>query len=229
MTEPGTLVEILGAAIGTGLTLLVFSYMLGDNPLYRLALHIFLGVLIGYSFGVAVRDVLVAKVLYPLSEGAWEVFVPLILGILLLAKGVRRQAYVGNMATGFLVGVGTAVALSGALLGTLIPQVAATGDALAVGGADLSRADGWWTIGQGALIVLGTLCTLMTFSFAAHKRHGLGGLWSRMVALAGGVGRLFLTSALAVAFASALTSALSLLAERWYRIIDYLAGLLTSP
>ena len=229
MTETTNLVELVGAAIGTVLTLLVFSYMLGDNPLYRLALHIFLGVLIGYSFGVVVRDVLVARVLLALSQADYLVFVPIILGILLLAKGVRRQAYVGNMATGLLIGVGTAVALSGALLGTLIPQVAATGDAMAVGGADISQLDGWVLIGQGALVVMGTVCTLMAFSFAARKRRGLAGLWSRLVALAGGVGRLFLTSAFAVAFAGALTSALSLLAERWYRVIDFVAGLLTQP
>ena len=229
MTDPGGLVDILSAAIGTLLTLLIFSYMLGDNPLYRLALHIFLGVLVGYSFGVVVRDVLIAQVLFGLSTRDYLVFVPLILGILLLGKGVRRQAYVGNMATGLLIGVGTAVALSGALLGTLIPQVAATGDAMAVGAADLSSPEGWSVVLRGGLVVLGTVSTLMAFSFAAPKGRGLPGLWSRLVGLAGGVGRLFLTSAIAVAFAGALTSALSLLAERWYRIIDYVAGLVSPP
>jgi hypothetical protein len=229
MTDGETLVEILGAAIGTGLTLLIFSYMLGDNPLYRLALHIFLGVLIGYSFGAVVRDILVMRLLTPLAQGEYLVFVPLILGILLLGKGVRRQAYVGNMATAFLIGVGTAVALSGALLGTLIPQVAATGSAMALTGIDLSRVDAWGAVAEGALVVVGTVCTLMAFSFAARRRQGLAGLWSRLVALAGGVGRLFLTCALAFAFAGALTSALTLLAERWYRIITYLAGFFVSP
>ena len=179
MTETTNLVELVGAAIGTVLTLLVFSYMLGDNPLYRLALHIFLGVLIGYSFGVVVRDILIARVLAPLSAREYLVFVPIILSVLLLAKGVRRQAYVGNIATGLLIGVGTAVALSGALLGTLIPQVAATGEALDVGAVDISQLDGWWTVAQGAMVVLGTVCTLMAFSFAARKRRGLAGLRRR--------------------------------------------------
>ncbi len=227
MTEGGTLTEAIGAAIGAGLTLLIFSYMLGDNPLYRLALHIFLGILIGYSFGVVVRDILFIRLLEPLAERKWEFFVPLLLAIVLMTKGVRRQAYIGNMATGLLIGVGTAVALSGALLGTLIPQVAATGRAMAVGGADLSQLDGWLLVGRGALVVLGTVCALMAFYFTAHKQRGLAGLWSRLVALAGGAGRLFLTSAFAAAFAGALTSALSLLAERLYRIIDFFARLLT--
>ncbi|TET53538.1 MAG: hypothetical protein E3J64_03425 [Anaerolineales bacterium] len=233
MTEGETLVEIVGAAVGAGLTILIFSYMLGDNPLYRLALHIFLGVLIGFSLGVVVRDILFAKVLYVLSRVPYDqspetlgVFVPFLLSFVLLTKGVRRLAYIGNLTTGLLIGVGTAVALSGALLGTLVPQVAATGAAMSV---DLTQPDGFKLLLRGAFVVVGTVCTLMTFSFAARRRQGLAGLWSRLVGLASAVGRVFLTSALAVAFAAALTTSLTLLAERLQSVVLFFARYLAPP
>ena len=52
-----TILELIGMAIGTVLTILIFSYLLGNNPLYRLALHIFLGALTGYALGIVIREV----------------------------------------------------------------------------------------------------------------------------------------------------------------------------
>jgi len=201
---------------GAALTLLIFSYLLGDNPLYRLALHLFVGALLGYSFGIVLRDVLRNMVLAQLSTDPLAVVVPLVLGILLLFKGFPRQAYVGNLSVAYLVGVGTAVALSGALLGTLVPQIGATGHALSRTSLGSFRAG----LLDGLLIVVGTVCTLMISTFAARKQRGLAGAWTQIVRLASGVGRTFLTVALGVAFAGALTASLSIFIGRLQYLID---------
>jgi hypothetical protein len=39
-----TLPDLLGGFVGLLLTLLVFSYLLGDNVLFRITIHIFIGV-----------------------------------------------------------------------------------------------------------------------------------------------------------------------------------------
>ena len=117
--------ETAGLVAGAVLTLLIFSYLLGDNPLYRLAVHLFVGALVGYSFGIVFRDVLLDMVFAQLLDDPSVVVVPLVLGILLLIKGLPRHAYIGNSSVAYLVGVGSAVALSGALLGTIVPQVGA--------------------------------------------------------------------------------------------------------
>jgi hypothetical protein len=210
------MLEIAGLVAGAALTLLIFSYLLGDNPLYRLALHLFVGALLGYSFGIVLRDVLLGMVLAQLATDPLAVVVPVVLGILLLFKGFPRQAYVGNLSVAYLVGVGAAVALSGALLGTLVPQVGATGRAL-------SRASlGSFRTGllDGLLIVVGTACTLMVSTFAARRQGGLAGVWTQIVRLASGVGRIFLTIALGVAFAGALTASLSIFIGRLQYLID---------
>ena len=210
------MLEIAGLVAGAVLTLLIFSYLLGDNPLYRLALHLFVGALLGYSFGIVLRDVLRNMVLAQLSTDPLAVVVPLVLGILLLFKGFPRQAYVGNLSVAYLVGVGTAVALSGALLGTLVPQIGATGRALSHTSLESLRAG----LLDGLLIVVGTACTLMISTFAARKQRGLAGVWARIARLASGVGRTFLTVALGVAFAGALTASLSIFIGRLQYLID---------
>jgi len=208
--------EAAGLVVGAILTLLVFSYLLGDNPLYRLALHLFVGALVGYSLGVVLRDVLLGMVLAQLLTNPLAVVVPLVLGILLLFKGFPRQAYAGNFSVAYLVGVGTAVALSGALLGTLVPQIGATGRALSPASLASSRGG----LLDGLLIVVGTTCTLMASAFAARKRQGLAGAWAQIVRLAAGIGRIFIIFALGVAFAGALTASLSIFIGRIQYLID---------
>ena len=54
--------------------------------------------------------------------------IPLLFGVTLLAKLSPRISWIGNFAMAVLVGVGAAVAIGGALLGTLMPQLSAAID-----------------------------------------------------------------------------------------------------
>jgi hypothetical protein len=209
-----TMLDIVGVA----LTILILSYLLWDNPLYRLALHLLVGALVGYSFGVVLRDVLYSMLLLKLQSDPLLV-IPLALGILLFFKGFPRQAYIGNFSIAYLVGVGTAVALSGALLGAVIPQVEATGRALSAASWGSFRLGPF----DGLMIVVGAVCTLMAFTFTASKRSGLAGIWTRIVRALGGVGRIFLIVTFGVAFAGALTASFSIFIGRVQYIIDVVA------
>ena len=210
------MVESAGLVVGAVLTLLIFSYLLGDNPLYRLALHLFIGALVGYSLGIVLRDILLGTVLAQLLTNPLAVVFPLVLGILLLFKGFPRQAYVGNFSVAYLVGVGTAVALSGALVGTLVPQIGATGRALSPASLQSSRTG----LLDGLLIIVGTTCTLLGFAFTAQRERGVGGVWARVTKLAARVGRVFTIFAFGVAFAGALTASLSIFIGRIQYLID---------
>jgi hypothetical protein len=201
--------DLIGSVVGAVLTLLVFSYLLGDNPLYRLALHLFVGALVGYSFSIVLRDVVYGLVLTRLRQNPLIVL-PLAFGLLLLFKYFPRRAYIGNFPMAYLVGVGAAVAMGGALLGTLVPQIEATGRALAPDSWGLYRL---W-VGDPALIFVGTIFTLMAFTFTAQGEQGLAGLWSRIVRTSGGIGRFFLIITFGLAFASAVTASLSIFIGR---------------
>ncbi len=135
----GAVTDSLGFFVAAILTLCVFSYLLGDNALYRLAEHLFVAVAVGYVFIVALHQVLWAKLLSPmlgaLDDGNMGrvllLLVPLLLGLLLLFKSSRRAgplSWFGNLSVAFLLGVGAAVAIAGGLLGTLLPQVGGASD-----------------------------------------------------------------------------------------------------
>ena len=51
-------IEIISALVGFLLTLMVFSYLIGDNPLFRIAVYLFIGVSSGYAATVIVHYVL---------------------------------------------------------------------------------------------------------------------------------------------------------------------------
>jgi len=199
------IVQLLGPVVAALLSLFILSYVIGDNPLYRLALHIFVGAMIGYAAGVIVRDVLLGVALPGLSSNPSSVVIPVILGLLLLFKGLPRQAFVGNVSLGFLIGIGTAVAIGGALLGTVVPQVQATARALTPASLAAQR----FGLLDGLMIVVGTVCTLLAFTFTTTEPASEPVLWQRILGGAAMVGRLILVVAFGVAFAGVLTAALS--------------------
>ncbi len=211
--------EILGLVGGVVITLMIFSYLLGDNFLYRWALAILVGSGAGYAMGMAWQFILrewLKSALQGTPGTRLAYFVPLLLGILLLLKGFnmtrlfQRVAVLGNISIAYLIGVGAGVAVSGAVLGTLVPQMWATGGALKSQG-----------IVMGGIILIGTITSLIVFS--THKRH-TDKHWSGVERWARIVGRYFVAIALAVAFAGALTTALTLWIARWWQIAKLALG-----
>ncbi len=217
-------VDLIGLIVGTLLTLLVLSYILGDNPLYRLALHLLVGATVGY--GVAVTTVTVFRTILPAlqsdSPDRARVLIPLILGILLLFKGFPRWSAWGNFSTALLVGVGAAVAVGGALVGTIIPQTAAVGSL-----------SGWLREGSaglinGLIVMTGTICALLAFAFAAPRQPTLRRIWNGSVGVLGQVGRLFLLAAFGAAFGMALTASLTVMVGRVYAVVIGIQQIITA-
>jgi hypothetical protein len=194
--------ETIAVLIGFLLTLLIYSYLIGDNPLYRLAVHLLVGVSAAYAAVIAVEEVF-----WPLAQQLsaaptapenliW--LAPLVFALLLLLSWIRPVAWVSNSSVGALVGVGAAVALVGAITGTLVPQ--------AIGGGDDPV--------MSAIVAILTVLALLYFQFTVRAdADGLPVLpaWRRLLAAAG---RVVLTIALAGLFAGLLTTSLALLVER---------------
>jgi hypothetical protein len=91
MFETFTL-EFVGTIIAALMTVMILSYLIGDNPLFRVATHLFIGVAAGYAgvvaWGSVIRPSLVSPVLENGLSGLldYQVLIPLILVILLLFK-----------------------------------------------------------------------------------------------------------------------------------------------
>ena len=222
-------IELISALVGLILTVMVFSYLIGDNPLFRIAVYLFIGVASGYAATVVWHYVLVPKLFQRLTTGDPNqlllTVVPLIFSVSLLTKLSPRISWIGNFAMAVLVGVGAAAAIGGALLGTLIPQFQASINAFdfrAVGGG----ANALFTLVEGTVMFFGTVLTLASFHFSAsRKADGTPQRNSILEGLAW-VGRIFIAITLGVLFAGVYMAALTAMIERLSSVINFIRQLI---
>ena len=222
--------DLIGAIVGFTLTLMVLSYFIGDNFLFRLAIHIFIGVAAGYAAAMVLYNVLWYRIVVPLLQdplGNLGLGVP---GLLLLAwmltKASPRLARFGNPLLAYLTGVGAATVIGGAILGTIFPQVGATINlfdlqAVRQGGGLLSTA-----LLKGLLILVGVIATLGHFHFGARSSTDLTppqrpAIIEKVLVPAG---RFFIAVTFGVLFVGVYMAALVALIDRVRFILDFILG-----
>jgi hypothetical protein len=205
------------------LTVMVLSYLIGDNPFFRLAVYIFVGITAGYAGAVAWHQVLWPKLFYPIVYGTLTqkllAIVPLLLGILLLAKLSPRAARLGNPAMAYLVGVGAAVAIGGAVLGTIFPQTVATVNMFSLTGEGVGE-----RLFESSIILVGTITTLIYFQFGA-KSTVSGSKRGQLNAILGWIGQVFVAITFGALFAGIYAAAMTALIERISFIWTFLTSL----
>lgn len=216
-------VENISAFIGLILTLLVFSYLIGDNPLFRFAIYLFIGVSSGYAAAAVWHYLLIPKLFSQLDDinQLILVIVPLVLGISLLAKLSPRISWLGNFAMAVLVGVGAATAVGGALVGTLLPQAQAAIDMFDFS-APAGSSNFFIRVFEGSVMFLGTILTLASFHFTAGRAPD--GTVKRSPIFEGiaWFGRLFIAITLGVLFAGVYMAALTAMIERLSSLINFI-------
>ncbi len=211
-------------------TLLVFSYLIGDNPLFRIAVYIFVGVSSGYIAAVAWWQVIYPRLIYPLVFGSMLekgfMLVPLLGAVLIFMKISPRLAGMGRIAMAFMVGVGAAVTIAGAVSGTLIPQVMGAINVFDLTSASLRNVNLIETLFNGAFILAGTVFTLTYFHFGARPKadgsmHRMG-----LIELSAWVGRIFIGITLGAVFAGVYAAALTAFIERIVSLINFIGNFL---
>lgn len=245
--EFAPLFDLIGPLIAAILTVMVLSYLIGDNALFRFTMYLFIGVAGGYAGAVAWHNVLKPGLVDPLLTAfptgltdpalVITVLVPWFLIFLLVFKVSTATARIGAIPMALLVGVGAAVVVGGSITGTLIPQSLAAMDSLnpwlaspQTGAAGLER------IGTVVILLLGTITTLLYFRFTVRRREP--GASPRPLFVVYGVpipdpmtilrfiGRGFITVTFGVMYAGALAATLIVMAERVQFLYDTFIGLL---
>lgn len=217
--------DIILGLISCILTIMVLSYLVGDNPLFRVAVFIFVGVSAGYVGAVALYQVILPKVIMPLVREPLVnlpiLIVPILLSLLLLAKIVPRIGWLGSASMAFMVGVSAAVAIAGALIGTIVPQFIA-----AIAPFGLEDAAGVGSIienlAEGAIMLLGTVATLAYFHFGVKSSASGTGSPNPIMRVLGLIGRFFIAVTFGVLFTGAYAAAVSALIGRMYFIWSYI-------
>jgi len=223
--------DLAGTILSFLLTLMVFSYVFGDNTLFRTAIHIFIGVASGYAAVVAWYNVIWPQLVIPMAFGInsdrINVLFPSVLGILLLFKASPRLSLVGNPAVAYLVGVGAATAIGGAILGTVFPQSLASINLfdqqnLQMGGEYVIQ------LAKGSVILIGTLATLAYFHFGARQYPNQPAGRPKWLEGLAWVGQVFIAITFGSLFAGIFAAALTALIERVDFIIDFIYAIFAS-
>lgn len=217
--------DLVGAAVGFVFTLLIFSYIIGDNPLFRLAIHIFVGVAAGYAVVITYDNMLKPQLISPLLFGSIDerllILIPLLLCVLMIARLSPRLAKLGNPALAYLVGVGGAAAISGAVIGTIFPQVLVSVNVLDLSSLrpeSILRSSQLSFLINGGLILLGTLTTLIYFHFGARLSTGQTLQRAGMIEALGAIGQGFIAVTFGLLFAGVYMAALTAFIERVHAI-----------
>ncbi len=180
------------------LTLAVYTILVGDNPVYKLAEHLLLGLTIGYSLVITVKTVLIPQAIAPLGQGSIAAIIPVVLGSVMFLRVHPRLVGWSQIPLALLIGAGAGAAIPAMMQARVLKQVSAT-------------VSGSGTL-DGVIILLGVAVTVMYFVFT--RPHT--GVWGRGAV----AGRYFMMIFFGATFAYTVMSRMALLIGR----IEFLLG-----
>jgi hypothetical protein len=187
------------------LTLLIFSYLLGDNFLYRLAVSFFVGLTAAFTTIAVLRSVIIPYFIWSNTGDALVfayIFLPAaVLATLLLLKPIPALKSLTNVALAFLIAVGSAVALVGAVNGTIIPLIA---DTTVIEGDMLS-------IVNGIIVLIGVVTSLLYFRYQAKLNPDGTVTQGRIITVLRNIGQGFIVVTLGAIYATAILTSLTIL------------------
>ncbi|HZB96156.1 MAG TPA: hypothetical protein VE268_09355 [Herpetosiphonaceae bacterium] len=216
---------LVGGGIATFLSLCILSRAIADNPFYRFAQSLLVGTALGYISAVLLRSAIVPRVTSALSgtAGVDQLAIGatgLLLGLLLLPRfGRQRGSYWANVPLAILFGAGAALALAGAMRGTLLPQLFDTVRLRGLTGNLASQ------IGTVVLAIL-TILTLVSFTYTLPGRQAQSGEEHGLRRGLRSLGRVLILLTFGVFFAATVTTYIYALVGQVDTIRDWLTLLL---
>jgi hypothetical protein len=198
----------IGVWVAALFTLFILSFVYRDNPLYKVAESVFVGVSAAYwmvvGFWTTVIPNLLGKLfpawinswampgLSPVHEPGWYTyFIPMVLGVMLLWRLAPRGAWIARWPLAFFIGVFCGIRLIGfvhadflsQIRNTIVPVLVVEGDA----GFSI------WDSIKNLIIVIGVMACLVYFFFSVEHKGAFGkaarvGIWFLMITFGAGFG-----------------------------------------
>ena len=120
------MIDLIGIWIAALLTIFVFSFLFKDNPCYRFAEHLFIGVSAGYYVAFYSWKILWPKLFLPLFAGNLVLLLVLILGLMTFGKVTRNYKWTSRWPIAFVVGCTVGLAIVSKLQANVVEQCRAT-------------------------------------------------------------------------------------------------------
>ena len=216
---PGTPPSVVwGYWVAAILTIAIYSFLYKDNPLYKFAESLFVGLGAAYWLAMLYHNTLKPKLfqaLFPGDSGDpviwWRVF-PGILAIFMLLRFFPKLSWLSRWALGFIVGMYAAVNLTGFAQGDFVEQIYATMNTPVASGDVVLYI-------LNVVSIIGVISVLIYFFFSKEHKGALGGvaklgIWYLMVAFGASFGYTVMGRV------SLLIGRISFLLSDWLHIIE---------
>jgi len=169
----------IGVWVAALLTLGILSFLYKDNPFYKVAESIFIGVSAAYWFVYMIYNVLKPNLIGNLQKGHWEYFIAAILGVMMLLRLVPKIGWLSRWAIAFMIGTGAGLNFIVYLQSNVMKQIKGTLVPLN-------------SIGN-IIMIVGVVTGLIYFFFSAEHKGVLGGaakvgIWFIMVSFGASFG-----------------------------------------
>lgn len=209
-----SVIEFVGIWVAAFLTLCIYSFLYRDNPFYRFAEHLFVGVSLGYGIVFSIHQEFIPLAWQPIWEavtGDSRVglikLIPIAIGFLFFAAVSPRHTWLIRYPSAILIGAGSGFAIPNVLRANIFEQTRGTVEPFAaIHGGTLSG----WGIFEAVLMVIGVICTLTYFFFSVEHRGPIN--WLSKVGIA------FLMIGFGSAFGNTVMGRVALLIQR----VDFL-------
>ena len=153
--------------VGALLSLAIFSFLYKDNPFYKTAEHIFVGITNGYSVTFYWHNILVPVLFNPLFRGRLILIIPFIVGALYFTRFIPNISWLVRIPIGITIGYYTGVSIPAGIEANIVKQVQ---------GTILTPANfrAWHAGPCGVLwsviLFIGVLCVLSYFYFSREHK-----------------------------------------------------------
>ena len=197
--------DIIFNGIAAFLSVCIYTFLYKDNPFYKFAEHLVVGVSAGYFAVILYYNGFIPKLIEPLRQGQYWYIFPGILGVMIWTRFSRKWSWISRFSLAFYIGSGAGIAIPLYLQNFVIRQLHST--MLPVGFSS-------WQLFTNILIIIGVLSALTYFYFSKEHKGAFGGvaklgIWTLMVGFGAG-------------FGLTVMGRVSLLAERVVFIRDYI-------
>jgi hypothetical protein len=177
--------DTLAPWLGATLTLCILSFLYRDNPLYKLAEHVFVGISAGYYVALEYQETIRPNLWNAVVHDAhyWRLG-SLVLSVLMFSRFTPRISWLSRWPIAFVVGMYAGINVIAFGSGDLVIQLESTMLDFLHGG----------TLGvSNLLLVVGLATSLLYFYFSREHRGALGvasrvGIWFLMVSFGASFG-----------------------------------------
>lgn len=167
--------ERFGVWLGAIMTFAILSFLYKDNPFYKVAEQIFVGLSAGYWFVYTIYNIVIPNLIVPMKtdfSANFLLLIPGIFGVFMLLRIIPKLDWLSRFPMAMMIGTSAGLGMLTYTKSDIIKQLTATM-------MDPFSGDSWVIIIGQILLVTGTITGVIYFFFSA-KHEGIMGKLSKI-------------------------------------------------